>query len=285
MHVIRADYLTDIYEKLSNHDFLFVTGARGTGKSAIIRDFILDRNLEVSTFYLRTEDLDKGHINDVFASFGLKSSLSQLEGYFSLLPEKILVIESLEKILELNLNNAFIDLLQFLKKQTGWKIIATGRDYAYQQIIFNYVQPRGILYESINIGPFSDDQIEELGSKIPALKTLLENQSLNELLHIPFYIELAMRAINNGAKFNANNTEKEYKEVIWQSVISNDSDRKFGMHIKRKKAFIEIAKKRAKEMTFGVDEDDYDSEVIAKLEGDNLILRRVYIKRICTNPL
>lgn len=273
MHVIRADYLTDIYEKLSNHDFLFVTGARGTGKSAIIRDFILDRNLEVSTFYLRTEDLDKGHINDVFASFGLESLLSKLEGYFSLLPEKILVIESLEKILELNLNNAFIDLLQFLKKQTGWKIIATGRDYAYQQIIFNYVQPRGILYESINIGPFSDDQIEELGSKIPALKTLLENQSLNELLHIPFYTELAMRAINNGAKFNANNTEKEYKEVIWQSVISNDSDRKFGMHIKRKKAFIEIAKKRAKEMTFGVDEDDYDSEVIAKLEGDNLILR------------
>lgn len=273
MHVIRADYLTDIYEKLSNHDFLFVTGARGTGKSAIIRDFILDRNLEVSTFYLRTEDLDKGHINDVFASFGLASSLSQLEGYFSLLPEKILVIESLEKILELNLNNAFIDLLQFLKKQTGWKIIATGRDYAYQQIMFNYVQPRGILYESINVGPFSDDQIEELGSKIPALKTLLENQSLNELLHIPFYIELAMRAINNGAKFNANNTEKEFKEIIWQSVISRDSDRKLGMHIKRKMTFIEIAKKRAKEMTFGVDEDDYDSEVIAKLEADNLIHR------------
>lgn len=273
MHVIRADYLTDIYEKLSNHDFLFVTGARGTGKSAIIRDFILDRNLEVSTFYLRTEDLDKGHINDVFASFGLASSLSQLEGYFSLLPEKILVIESLEKILELNLNNALIDLLQFLKKQTGWKIIATGRDYAYQQIMFNYVQPRGILYESINVGPFSDDQIEELGSKIPALKTLLENQSLNELLHIPFYIELAMRAINNGAKFNANNTEKEFKEIIWQSVISRDSDRKLGMHIKRKMTFIEIAKKRAKEMTFGVDEDDYDSEVIAKLEADNLIHR------------
>lgn len=273
MHITRADYLTDIYEKLNNYDFLFVTGARGTGKSAIIRDFILSRNLETSTFYLRTEDLDKSHINDVFSSFGLTSSLSQLEGYFSLLSEKILVIESLEKILELNLDNAFIDLLQFLKKQTGWKIIASGRDYAYQQIMFNYLQPRGILYESINIGPFSDDQIEELGNKLPALKTLLQNQSLNELLHIPFYIELAMRAISNGAKFTANNTEKEFREVIWQSVISRDSDRKFSMHVKRKTTFIDVSKRRAKAMTFGVDEDYFDSEVIAKLEADNLIYR------------
>ncbi|ERT12285.1 hypothetical protein [Photorhabdus temperata] len=169
-HIVRASYLTELYEKVKDYDFLFVTGSRGSGKSVIVKDFILSRNSDVPVFYLRSEDLDKNHLNDVFSSIGMNHSIGQLEGYFSLLPGKILVIESLEKILELNLDNAFVDLLQFIRKQSGWTVIATGRDYAYQQIIFSYLQPRGINYESININGFNDDQVEELCSEIPALK-------------------------------------------------------------------------------------------------------------------
>ena len=45
------------------------------------------------------------------------------------------------------------------------------------------------------------------------------------------------------------------------------------MPLKRRKAFIEIAKQRAKKMVFGISADGFDEEVISKLEEDNLIYR------------
>ena len=131
----------------------------------------------------------------------MNSTLGQIEGYFSLLKEKILVIESLEKILELNYQDAFVDLLQYIKKQPGWTIIATGRDYAYQQLTFNYLQPSVIRFNSVNIEGFTKDQIEQVCEHIPELKSLISNSSLVEILKVPFFIEIAARAIGNGAQF------------------------------------------------------------------------------------
>jgi hypothetical protein len=53
----------------------------------VVKDFILSRNKGVPVFYLRAEDLDKSHLNDVFSAIGMSVSLGQIEGYFSLLLE------------------------------------------------------------------------------------------------------------------------------------------------------------------------------------------------------
>ena len=100
----------------------------------------------------------------------MKSTLGQIEGYFSLLKEKILVIESLEKVLELNYQDAFVDLLQYIKRQSGWTIIATGRDYAYQPITFHYLQPSDIQFDSINVEGLTKEQVEQVCDHIPELK-------------------------------------------------------------------------------------------------------------------
>jgi len=272
-HVDRHEQLAEISELYSECNFLFVTGARGTGKSGIVKDFISTKSKDVPVFYLRAEDLDKSHLNDVFTSFGMNSTLGQLEGCFSLLAEKILVIESLEKILELTCGNAFVDLLQYIKRQSGWSIIATGRDYAYQQLVFNYLQPSEIQFGSINIEGFTNDQIEQVCEQVPKLKPLISNSSLVELLRVPFFIEIAARAISNGALFQSGDTEIDFRNTVWATVISKDVDRKAGMPAKRRSTFIEIAKQRAKKMVFGIRDTEFDPEVISKLEEDNLIHR------------
>ena len=273
-HVDRSEELEKINGLYNTSDFVFVTGSRGMGKSGIVKDFISFRKKDVPVFYLRAEDLDKTHINDVFSSIGMTSTLSQIESYFALLPEKILVIESLEKILELTSQHAFNDLLQYIKKQTGWKIIATGRDYAYQQLAFNYLSPSGIHFTYINIDGFTQGQIEQIYSFVPKLKVLAENDALIELLKIPFFIEIAARAIGNGALFQSGDTEEDFRRTIWATVILKEADRKSaGMPAKRKLAFIELAKQRAKKMVFGISDNAFEAEVISKLEEDNLIYR------------
>ncbi|WDD99605.1 hypothetical protein [Thalassomonas actiniarum] len=272
-HIDRSEQLAKISALYVESDFLFVTGARGVGKSGIVKDFISTKNKNVPVFYLRAEDLDKSHLNDVFATIGMKSSLGQIEGYFSLLNEKILVIESLEKVLELTYQDAFIDLLQYLKRQTGWTIIATGRDYAYQQLTFNYLQPSGIQFNSVNIEGLTKVQIELVCAHVPELGGLISNNSLVELLKIPFFIEISARAIGNGALFKSGDTEIDFRNTVWATVISKEVDRKAGMPAKRRSTFIEIAKQRAKKMVFGIRDTEFDPEVVSKLEEDNLIHR------------
>ncbi|MEY0996840.1 hypothetical protein AB7263_01320 [Providencia rettgeri] len=273
VHVSRDEDLAKISEAFDESDFVFVTGARGAGKSGIVKDFISSKNKDIPIFYLRAEDLDRSHLNDIFSSIGMNSTLGQIEGYFSLLPKKILVIESIEKVLELDHQDAFIDLLQFIRQQTGWTIIATGRDYAFQQLSFNFLQPNGIKFSSVNIGGFSEEQVLQVCEHVPELKTLISNDALEDILRIPFFIEIAVRAIGNGAQFQTGDTEIDFRKTVWSSVIAKEQDRKLGMPVKRRKTFIEIAIQRAKRMVFGISADEFDPEVISKLEEDNLIYR------------
>lgn len=272
-HIDRTEQLDKITEMYNENDFLFVTGARGVGKSGVVKDFISTKDKDVPVFYLRAEDLDKSHLNDVFTSIGMKSTLGQIEGHFSLLKEKILVIESLEKVLELNYQDAFVDLLQYIKRQMGWTIIATGRDYAYQQLTFNYLQPSAIQFGSVNIEGLTTEQVTQVCEHVPKLAELISNDSLAELLKVPFFIEIAVRAIGNGAQFKSGDTEVDFKNTVWATVISKEADRKSGMPDKRRTTFINIAKQRAKKMLFGIRASEFDPEVVAKLEEDHLIHR------------
>lgn len=273
IHISRHEAVEAVREAYKGGGFVFVTGERGAGKSGIVKDFVETVGHEAAVFYVRAEDFDKSHLNDVFTSSGMRSDLSQIASQFSLIREKILVIESVEKVLELNNPTAFADLLNFISAQEGWGVIATGRDYAYQQLAFNYFQPSGIKFNSVNVSGFSSEQVAEVCESIPALKQLIDNSSVVGLLSNPFFIDLAVRALDNGAKFESGNTEEQFRTTIWNSVIENQLDRRGGMPARRRSTFIEIAKLRAKKMVFGVREADFDPEVVAKLEEDNLIYK------------
>ncbi|MDP7845995.1 hypothetical protein QWI81_18140, partial [Acinetobacter pittii] len=272
-HVNRDEELEKISEVFNKSNFIFVTGVRGVGKSGIVKDFISSKGKDIPVFYLRAENLDRSHLQEVFSSIGMNSTLSQIEGYFSLLPHKILVIESIEKVLELDHQDAFIDLLQFIRRQASWTIIATGRDYAFQQLSFNFLQPNEIKFSSVNIEGFSEKQVQQVCEYIPELRALISNDALIDILRIPFFIDIAVRAIGNGAQFQTGDTEIDFRKNVWSTVIAKDHKRNSGMPIKRRKTFIEIATQRAKKMVFGISADPFDPEVISKLEEDNLIYR------------
>ena len=270
IHVDRSIELADLLEKSNESNFIFVTGSRGIGKSGIVKDFV-NQYKDIPIFYFRAEDFDKNHISDLFSSFGMKMSLDELAEHFALIPKKILVIESLEKVLELSNGNAFSGLLDFINPQTGWIVITTCRDYAYQKILFHYIQPRKVKFANININEFNSEQVDFLALKLPKLQNILCNKILMDLTRNPFFIELANRVINKGITFDSNATEQEFRQIIWEHVIANSIDRNGGMPAKRRNTFIDIATTRAKKMLYQIPSTSFDAEVIDKLEADNLL--------------
>ena len=275
VHIDQSENIAQLFDLTEASDFVLVSGRRGTRKSSLIRNFSDLAREHAPLFCLRTEDLDESHLDKVFSAMNLKGSLNNLESGFALFPNKYLIIESLEKLLELSNTSAFTDLLRLLKKHQGWKIIATCREYAYQQITFNFLQPSGVGFETLIMDEFSDAQVQELCGQNKAIQKFSENPALRSLLSNPFFADLAFRVLETGTTFSPGDSEKEFRSALWRDVIAKEQVRKNGMPSKRKRAFIDIAVTRAKQMTFGVPESNFDSDVILKLEEDNLVRRDI----------
>ncbi|EDN70274.1 conserved hypothetical protein [Beggiatoa sp. PS] len=271
--VEQPNLITELLNLIESSNFIFVSGERGSGKSSLIR--VLSNRLEeiVPVFCLRTEDLNEPHLDNVFAAIGLTGSLSDLETGFALMPKKYLMIESLEKLLELDNITAFRDLLQLINKQKNWTVIATGRNYAYQTITFNYLQPAGISFSTMMLYGFDDEQLQTLYDQSTVLQKISNNISLKQLLKSPFFADLAYRVLKTGTEFTSKDGENEFRLAVWRDVIAKEQERSNGMPLKRKQTFMDIAVKRAKKMVYGTPENEFDGDVLLKLEADNLIFR------------
>jgi hypothetical protein len=273
IHIQQSDAFAQLLSLTEASSFVFVSGERGTGKSSLVREFSDFIGERAPIFCLRTEDLEQPHLDNVFSAMGLRGSLRDLEAGFALMPKKYLIIESLEKLLELEKTTAFTDLLHLLKKQQGWTVIATGRDYAYQQISFNYLQPSEVSFETLTLSGFNDDQVQNLCEQLKPLQKLSDNPTLKLLLKSPFFADLAYRVLQTGTVFTLEDGEKEFRIAVWREVIAKEKVRANGMPLKRRQAFINIAVNRAKQMVYGVPETEFDSDAVFKLEEDNLVRR------------
>jgi len=273
VHVPRSELFAQLIDASEVSRFVLVTGHRGSGKSSLVREFAEYMNGRAPVFCLRTEDLDHAHLDNVFSTIGLVSSIRDIEAGFALMPKKYLLLESVEKLLELRHSSAFTDLLQFLKKNLGWTVVATGRDYAYQQVVFNYFQPTGLSHTSLPITNFNDREVQSLCESLEPLRAIAANPSLEPLLHNPFFAELALRVTEAGTEFSAEQGEREFRAAVWRDVIAKEQVRTGGMPLKRRQTFLDMAVTRAKRMAYGVPDRDFDSEAILKLEEDNLVRR------------
>ncbi|MFC3885581.1 hypothetical protein ACFOU2_19755 [Bacillus songklensis] len=240
VHIKRSNSFEQLLEISEGAEFVFLSGGRGYGKSSLLREFAEYMKDHAPIFCLRTEDLDKAHLDNVFSTIGLTSSLSELEAGFALMPKKYLLIESLEKLLELQNSAAFTGLIQFVRRHLGWTIIASGLDYAYQQILFNFLQPTGVHCSTLVIRGFADEEIQYLCEKLESLKLLLTNDSIKPLLKNPFFADLAYRVVETGTQFSSSDGEREFRIAVWRDVISREQMRMEGMPLKRKQAFIDI---------------------------------------------
>jgi hypothetical protein len=271
-HVERTIYVDRLAEFANKSNVVIVTGSRGSGKSAVVKEFVEMYCKATPIFCLRTEDLNKSHLDDVFTSIGIQMRLSELSARFAMMPEKYLIIESLEKLLELDNRAAFCDLLEFLKISKEWTVVASCREYALQQICSTYLQYQGVSHSILKVEEFSEDEFKELLLDNPKLKTLAANDRLSKLLKNPFMADMAVRVINSDTQSNITD-EVSFKQAVWQSVICKESERAGGMPAKRAQVFIGISVERAKKMVYEISENGFSEDAIYKLEEDGLLCR------------
>ncbi len=134
----RTEAREKILQAISGSQFTIVTGKPGVGKSAEIKEIIQTNFPNASVFVFRADQFNESTLANVFSSQGVNETIQDIFSCISLIPEKIIFIDSLEKLLEADPECAFKQLLALLKEHPEIKIIASSRKYAIDLITLKF---------------------------------------------------------------------------------------------------------------------------------------------------
>jgi len=270
----RASITDDIFDLLNDSNFVLITGISGIGKSVIAKKVANALRGRFPIFIFKTEEFDHPHLHQMLTSVGVQDTITDLSSRFALLTQKILFIESLEKIFELRHRDAFKQLLDMLKSDPSWKIVVTCRWHAIDWVKQEFLFPFSIKAQVCTIPKLSDKEIEYIRTKIPSLSPFFDNSRIRDFLRVPGHLKYACQVLGNVREKAESIDEEKLRQVIWDNVIEKKTDQRKGLPLKRKSCFIDICLRRAKSMSVTVPMGECDEEALQQLVRDN-VLREV----------
>lgn len=272
LHLDRKNISQSIADSVNNFQFTIVTGKPGVGKSAEIKDVLKNEFPSASIFVFRADQFNEPHIANVFSSQGVNETLQDIFSCISLIPGKIIFIDSLEKLLEADPECAFKQLLALLKQFPDIKIIGSSRKYAVDLITQKFGVDKKELGRA-EVLPLDNTELNIVVEKFPQLQGVLKNEKIKKLLQSPKYLDFAILALSKSADDYTNISLTEFKNKLWNSLVKNSTNRTKGFPAKREDAFMEIAINRAKEMKLFTSIENGDEEAIDLLENDEIIFQ------------
>lgn len=272
LHLDRKKISQSIAESVNNFQITIVTGKPGVGKSAEIKDVLKNEFPSASIFVFRADQFNEAHIANVFSSQGVNETLQDIFSCISLIPEKIIFIDSLEKLLEADPECAFKQLLALLKQFPDIKILGSSRKYAVDLITQKFGVDKKELGRT-EVLPLDETELNIVTEKFPQLQGVMKNGKIKKLLQSPKYLDFAILALSKSDDDYTNISLTVFKDKLWNSLVKNSMNRTKGFPAKREDAFMEIAINRAKEMKLFTKAESGDKEAIDLLENDEIIFQ------------
>jgi hypothetical protein len=240
----RTKEIEELKNKISNNQVLILTGVGGVGKTAIIKKLYKQKKDKTPFYLFKANEFDLSLINNLFGKYSLQKFIDIHKQY----KEKIIVIDSSEKLLDIDNLDPFNEFLSALI-QNKWKIIFTTR-YSYLEDLQYRFSDFGITAPTITIKNLTQKALSTLANKYNFI--LSEDDKLNELIENPFYLNEYLGFYDKDEGLNY----QRFKEKIWNRKITNSKS-------KRESCFLDLAFKRADKGKFYINIDCHSNSLDA----------------------
>ena len=274
-HLARPELRDKLTAHINDHKFTIVIGEPGAGKSALLKEVITDSTPDTVVLTFKADQFNRSHLSQVFTGLGVTDSLTQLSACLSAIPKKIIFIDSFEKLLEGDPDNAFRQLMHVLDGAKDVRVIATSRTYAVNLLIQKYALINASVVEVPLLTEGEDGEVEQILVAFPRLRPLATNSQIRQVLRSPKYLDYAVQWVSNTTDDINSLTLTEFKDRLWQHIVENHLVIRNGMPAKRSKAFIEIALLRAQRMSLYAEPEQADDTAIEELVNDNVLTKQV----------
>jgi hypothetical protein len=270
-HLRRDAMIQRVLEAVASHQVVLVTGPAGSGKSVIAKraaEFLLHDHF---AFGFRVEEFARAHIDETLHASQIPATAARMQAILAAQDRKLLVVESVERLLEKPTRDAFSDLMMLTASDEGLGIVMTCRDYSVEQVRASFLIPAGINHTVIEVPPLDDDELAEIEVVFPSLAVPLAHPALRNILRNPYFIDKAL-SIPWSVDHPLPASERGFRALFWRQIVRAEDRPSDGMPQRRANTLQEIAVRRARALTDYVTSADLDAAAIVSLIQDSLIV-------------
>ena len=270
-HLRRPGIVQKVLAAIEAKQVVLITGPAGSGKSVIGKEAVAFLSREFFAFGFRVEEFAVAHIDETLHNSQIPARATELQAILGAQGRKVLVIESVERLLEKPTRDAFSDLMTLAQGDDGLGILMTCRDYSVEQVQASFLQAAGIDHAVIEVPPLDDTELQEIQAAFPSLAVPLANPALREILRNPYFIDKALQIPWDAGRPLPEN-ERDFRAVFWRQIVRADQNPADGMPRLREEALQELAVRRARALSDYVPATGLNAAAIALLKQDSLVV-------------
>lgn len=242
IEINRENELNTITKNLEKNQVLLIHGNAGVGKTALIKK-LYENKKDIPFYIFNARDLNITNINELINNYSFYDFININKDD----KEKIIVIDSAEKLLDIIDNTPIIEFLSAIVK-SNWKIIFTTRNSYLEDLQGVLLDTFRVPFYPINLDEITNEQLLLISKENDFL--LPDNEKVLDLIKKPFYLNEYLKCYKPEEIFNL----KQFKEALWNNVIVKRD-------INRGKAFLELSNNRALTGQFYILETNFKDSV------------------------
>lgn len=266
----RERLIHSILERIQDAGIVLISGSAGSGKSAVAKRVLEQAAPDYFTFTFRAEEFAVSHLDKTLHNAQTDVNGVSLGAILSGQSKKLLLIESVERLLEATTRDAFADLLSLLANDPSWHLILTCRDYSTDLVRSSLLQLVNVGHVIVPVPSFDDAELDAVAAACPAVSQPLANDRLRKLLRNPYMLDKATQMPWPENRPLPQN-ERAFREKFWVEIVRVNHNTAHGMPRRRQDAFAEVALRRARALTLYAPRDGLDDEAVIKLIHDSLL--------------
>ena len=272
LHLERGGLVQQVFEHLESNQVVLISGAAGSGKSVIAKNVISTLEADHFAFSFRAEEFAHPHLDTTLQSIQTPANAVMLGAILAGQNRKVMLVESVERLLEKSTRDAFTDLLTLVAKDKSWCLVLTCRDYSADLVRSAFLESANVIHSVVAVPPLDEEELEKVKAAHPPLSHPLANAALRRILSNPYILDKALN-IQWSEERPLPQSEREFRMLFWREIVRANHRPVRGMPSRRESVFVKVALRRARELTLYADCKDLDLEVVEELWHDSLIVR------------
>ena len=271
VHLERSRLIQTVLDRIESAQVVLLTGLPGAGKSGVAKSIISVLAADHFTFCFRAEEFAQPHLDQALHHAQVPIRAATLSALLAGQSRKVVLVESLERLLEASTRDAFSDLLNLIRKDKSWRLLLTCRDYSSDLVRTSFLDAAGVSVALVQVPLLDDEELGIVEKAVPSIHNPLACPPLRALMRNPYVLDMALRIPWPEDRLLPSN-EREFRTRIWQAVVRVDQQPASGLPQRREHAFIEVAKRRAQALTLFAKCSDLDGEAMQCLRSDSLVV-------------
>jgi hypothetical protein len=228
LHLSRAGLVQKTLELLEQQQVVLISGTAGSGKSAIAKDVVGVLSSETFAFAFRAEEFARAHIDETLAAAQVPVQAETLSAILAAHGRKLILVESVERLLEASTRDAFDDLLRRAANDKTIRIVLTCRDYSTTLVRDAFLDRAELRHAVVAVPELDDTELSTVQESNPSLARPLRHPVLRPLLRNPYILDKALR-ISWPDDQSLPETEREFRALFWKQIVRADHSAANGM--------------------------------------------------------